>query len=96
MAAVADRPELSKNHAKRTLDAPEDVVQKEEVGNTQKVRIGGPVPLTVRVKPANKARKGRNPATRAIRKYGLNWVEGAGRLLAKLCIAMARARLKTD
>jgi DNA-binding protein HU-beta len=35
----------------------------EEIGNAQKVRIGGLVQLTVRVKPAQKARKGRNPAT---------------------------------
>jgi nucleoid DNA-binding protein len=35
----------------------------EELGNAQKVRIGGLVQLTVRVKPAQKARKGRNPAT---------------------------------
>ena len=35
----------------------------EELGNAQKVRIGGLVQLTVRVKPAQKKRKGRNPAT---------------------------------
>ena len=35
----------------------------EELGNAQKVRIGGLVQLTVRAKPAQKARKGRNPAT---------------------------------
>src|SRR5881409_268464 len=35
----------------------------DELGNAQKVRIGGLVQLTVRVKPAQKARKGRNPAT---------------------------------
>ena len=35
----------------------------EELGNAQKVRIGGLVQLTVRVKPWQKARKGRNPAT---------------------------------
>jgi Bacterial DNA-binding protein len=35
----------------------------EELGNAQKVRIGGLLQLTVRVKPAQKARKGRNPAT---------------------------------
>ena len=32
-------------------------------GNAQKVRIGGMVQLTVRVKPAQKKRPGRNPAT---------------------------------
>jgi DNA-binding protein HU-beta len=62
VAAVAAGAELSKAEAKRALDALEDVVL-EEVGNAQKVRIGGLVQLTVRVKPATKKRKGRNPAT---------------------------------
>ena len=62
VTAVADRAELSKSDAKRALAALEDVVL-EEVGNAQKVRIGGLVQLTVRVKPAQKKRKGRNPAT---------------------------------
>ena len=35
----------------------------EELGNAQKVRVGGAVQLTVRVKPPQKARRGRNPAT---------------------------------
>ena len=35
----------------------------DELGNAQKVRIGGMVQLTVRVKPAQKKRQGRNPAT---------------------------------
>ncbi len=35
----------------------------EELGNAQKVRVGGLVQLTVRVKPAQKKRTGRNPAT---------------------------------
>jgi nucleoid DNA-binding protein len=62
LAAVADRAELSKNDAKRALAALDEIVL-EELGNAQKVRIGGLVQLTVRVKPAQKARKGRNPAT---------------------------------
>jgi DNA-binding protein HU-beta len=62
VAAVAERAELSKNDAKRALTALEEAVL-EELGNAQKVRIGGLVQLTVRVKPAQKARKGRNPAT---------------------------------
>jgi DNA-binding protein HU-beta len=62
VTAVAERAELSKADAKRALAALEDVVLA-EVGNAQKVRIGGLVQLTVRVKPAQKARKGRNPAT---------------------------------
>jgi DNA-binding protein HU-beta len=62
VTAVSDRAELSKADAKRAIDALEDVVL-EEIGNAQKVRIGGLVQLTVRVKPAQKKRKGRNPAT---------------------------------
>src|SRR3954454_4188448 len=58
---VAERAELSKSDAKRALAALEDIVL-EEIGNAQKVRIGGLVQLTVRVKPAQKKRKGRNPA----------------------------------
>ena len=62
IAEVAERAELSKADAKRALAALDDVVL-EEVGNAQKVRIGGLVQLTVRLKPATKARQGRNPAT---------------------------------
>jgi nucleoid DNA-binding protein len=62
VAAVAERTELSRTDAKRVLAALEETVL-EELGNAQKVRIGGLVQLTVRVKPAQKARKGRNPAT---------------------------------
>jgi DNA-binding protein HU-beta len=62
VAAVADRAELSKSDAKRALAALDEIVL-EELGNAQKVRLGGLVQLTVRVKPAQKARKGRNPAT---------------------------------
>jgi len=59
---VADRPQLSKTDAKRVLAALDEVVL-DELGNAEKVRIGGLVQLTVRVGPARKARKGRNPAT---------------------------------
>lgn len=62
VTAVADRAELSKADAKRALTALDEVIL-EELGNAQKVRIGGLVQLTVRVKPATKSRKGRNPAT---------------------------------
>jgi DNA-binding protein HU-beta len=62
ISAVADRAELSKADVRRALFALEDVVL-EELGNAQKVRIAGVVQLTPRVKPATKARKGRNPAT---------------------------------
>jgi DNA-binding protein HU-beta len=60
--AVAERADISRAEAKRVLEAFEDIVLA-ELGNAQKVRIGGLVQLTVRVKPASKARKGRNPAT---------------------------------
>jgi DNA-binding protein HU-beta len=62
VSAVADRAELTRPEAKRALDALDAIVL-EELSNAQKVRIGGLVQLTVRVKPAQKARKGRNPAT---------------------------------
>jgi DNA-binding protein HU-beta len=62
-AAVAERTGLTNADAKRVLGALEEVVL-EELGNAQKVRIGGLVQLTVRVKPAaQKKRPGRNPAT---------------------------------
>ena len=62
IAAVADRAEMTKADAKRALDALDEILL-EELGNAQKVRLGGLVQLTVRVKPATKKRKGRNPAT---------------------------------
>jgi DNA-binding protein HU-beta len=60
--AVADRAGLSRADAKRALTALEDVVL-EQIGEAEKVKIGSLVQLTVRVKPATKARQGRNPAT---------------------------------
>ena len=62
VAAVADRADMSRADAKRALDALDEVVL-QELGNAQKVRLGGLVQLTVRVKPATKKRPGRNPAT---------------------------------
>jgi DNA-binding protein HU-beta len=62
ISAVAERADLSKTDAKKALAALDEIVL-EELGNAQKVRIGSLVQLTVRVKPAQKARKGRNPAT---------------------------------
>lgn len=64
VVAVADRADMSRSDAKRALGALDEIVL-EELGNAQKVRIGGLVQLTVRVKPAQKKRKGRNPATGA-------------------------------
>ena len=62
IAEVADRAEVTRADAKAVLAALEDVVL-EEIGNAEKVKIGGLVQLAVRVRPATKARKGRNPAT---------------------------------
>ena len=61
-SAVADRAELSNTVAKRGLAALEEIVL-EQLANAEKVRIGGLVQLTVRVKPAQTKRQGRNPAT---------------------------------
>jgi DNA-binding protein HU-beta len=60
--AIAERADLSKADAKRALAALDEVLLA-EIGNAQKVRIGGLVQLTPRVKPATKKRQGRNPAT---------------------------------
>jgi nucleoid DNA-binding protein len=62
VSEIADRGQLSKAEAKRALAALDEVVL-EQIGNAQKVRIGTLVQLTPRVKPAQKKRKGRNPAT---------------------------------
>jgi nucleoid DNA-binding protein len=60
--AVADRAGLTRTQAKAALSALEEVVLG-EIGNAEKVKIGNLVQLTVRLKPATKARQGRNPAT---------------------------------
>jgi DNA-binding protein HU-beta len=60
--AVAERAGLSRADAKRVLIALDEVVLA-EIGNAQKVRVGGLVQLTPRVKPAARKRQGRNPAT---------------------------------
>ncbi len=60
--AVAERAEISRTEAKKVLTALEEVVLG-EIGNAEKVKIGNLVQLTVRLKPASKARQGRNPAT---------------------------------
>ena len=62
VTAIAERAELTKAEAKRALDALDEVVLA-EIENAEKVRIGGLVQLTPRVKPATKKRQGRNPAT---------------------------------
>jgi DNA-binding protein HU-beta len=60
--AVAEKAGLSRKQAKEAITALEEVVLA-EVGKAEKVKIGNLVQLTVRMKPASKARKGRNPAT---------------------------------
>ncbi len=60
-AVVADRAEFTIADTKRVPDALEEVVL-EELSNAQRVRIGGLVQLTVRVKSAQKKRPRRNPA----------------------------------
>src|SRR5437868_10927961 len=60
--AVAGRAGISRADAKNVLAALEEVVL-EQIGNAEKVKIGNLVQLTVRLKPATKARPGRNPAT---------------------------------
>ena len=60
--AVAERAGLSRGDAKKALTALEDVVL-EQIGEAEKVKIGGIVQFTVRMKPATKEREGRNPAT---------------------------------
>jgi len=60
--AVAERAGLSRTQAKSAIQALEEVVL-DQIGNAEKVKVGNLVQLTVRLKPATKARTGRNPAT---------------------------------
>ena len=60
--AVAEKAGLSRADAKKAIAALEEVVL-EEIGNAEKVKIGGVVQLDVRVRPATAERPGRNPAT---------------------------------
>ena len=60
--AVADKAGLSRADAKKALTALEEVVLG-EIGNAEKIKIGGVVQLDARVRPATDARPGRNPAT---------------------------------
>jgi nucleoid DNA-binding protein len=59
---IAKRVDSSRADAKRWLAALEDVVL-EQLAAAEKVKIGSVVQLEVRVRPATKARPGRNPAT---------------------------------
>lgn len=59
---VAERSGATRADAKRLLQALEDVVL-DQIAAAEKVKIGSFVQLEVRVRPATKARPGRNPAT---------------------------------
>jgi nucleoid DNA-binding protein len=59
---IADRAEVTRADVKRILTALEEVVL-EQLGEAEKVKIGTIVQLEVRMRPATKARPGRNPAT---------------------------------
>jgi DNA-binding protein HU-beta len=60
--AVAELSGTSRAEAKRALEALEEVVL-EQIAEGEKVKIGGVVQIEVRLRPATKARPGRNPAT---------------------------------
>jgi nucleoid DNA-binding protein len=60
--AIAEKADLTRADVKRALAALEEVVL-DQIGEAEKVKIGGIVQLTVRMRPAQKARMGRNPAT---------------------------------
>src|SRR6266567_511609 len=60
--AVAEKAGLSRADAKKAISALEEVIL-DEIGNAEKVKIGGVVQLDVRVRPATAERPGRNPAT---------------------------------
>ena len=61
---LAGKLGVTRAEAKRTLGAVEEVVL-DNLRQARRVKIGNTVQLEVRVKPATKARKGRNPATGA-------------------------------
>ena len=60
--AIAEKADLTRADAKKALTALEEVIL-EQISEAEKVKIGGVVQLTVRLKPARPARPGRNPAT---------------------------------
>jgi DNA-binding protein HU-beta len=59
---IADRADFTRADVKRFLAALEEVVL-DQLGEAEKVKIGTLVQLEVRMRPATKARPGRNPAT---------------------------------
>ena len=59
---LAEETELSKAEIKNVLTALEETILS-EINNAEKFKLGGLVQLEVKLKPATKAREGRNPAT---------------------------------
>ena len=59
---IAQRIGSSRTEAKNFLVALDEIVT-EQIADAEKVKIGTVVQLEVRVRPATKARPGRNPAT---------------------------------
>jgi nucleoid DNA-binding protein len=59
---ISEDTELAKSDVKLVLGALEEIVFN-EISNAEKVKIGNIVQLNVKLKPATKARIGRNPAT---------------------------------
>ena len=78
--AVADKAGLSRADAKKALAALEEVVL-DEIGNAEKIKIGGVVQLDVRVRPATVARPGPEPCNRRgdhdLREAGLGRRQGS-------------------
>jgi nucleoid DNA-binding protein len=62
ISKLAEETELSKADVKTVLTALEETILS-EIGQAEKVKIGSLVQLQVKLKPATKAREGRNPAT---------------------------------
>ena len=60
--AVAEKAGLSRADAKKAISALEEVIL-DQIGNAEKVKIGGVVQIEAKVRPATKERPGRNPAT---------------------------------
>ena len=61
-AHLAEETEMSKADVKKVLTALEETILG-QIGEAEKVKIGSLVQLQVKLKPATKAREGRNPAT---------------------------------
>lgn len=60
--AVAEKAGMSRADAKKAITALEEVVI-EQIGQAEKVKIGGIVQIEARLRPATQEREGRNPAT---------------------------------